>query len=107
MAILPALLVMPRHLLKGKSDMSRPYRHRRTYNAGTDGNNAAFVITILLLCSVWTHKAFMLKVEHYALIFGIACSVVVALAVLYKPFKAILSWHRKPNHDAEYMDTMT
>jgi restriction system protein len=48
----------------------------------------------------------MLKVEHYALIFAIACSIVVAVAVLYKAFKFIRKWHRKDASD-EAVDNMT
>jgi len=78
----------------------------RAYHSRSD-DHAGFIVVILLAGTVWVYKAFMLKVEHYALIFAIACSMAVALFLLYKPFKAIRSWHRKPSHRAESIDSMT
>lgn len=53
--------------------------------------DAGFALVILLAATVWAHKAFMLKVEHYALIFSITCSITVALTVLFNLFKRIRS----------------
>jgi HJR/Mrr/RecB family endonuclease len=80
--------------------MSRAYYSRSDDHTG-------FILVILLAGTVWAHKAFMLKVEHYALIFAIACSTAVALVMLYKPLKAIRSWHRKSNLGLESIDNMT
>jgi HJR/Mrr/RecB family endonuclease len=87
--------------------MSRAYHNRKTYRSKSGGNDAAFPVVILMACAVWAHKVFMLKVEHYALIFGIVCIILVALALLYKPFKSVRPWHCKPNHGAESIDNMT
>jgi len=76
------------------------------YHSRSD-DHAGFILVVLLTGTVWAHRASMLKVEHYALIFAVVCSAIVFLAVIYKSFKRIRSWHWKPHSSAEFIDTMT
>ena len=87
--------------------MARPYRPRKKYNAGSNGNDAVFPIIILVACGVWAHKAFMFKVEHYALIFGVACSVALALTVIYRLSKGMRSLHTGSIRNFASIDNMT
>jgi hypothetical protein len=88
--------------------MSYSYqRHSYHRNKGTE-NEAAFPLLILLACAVWAQKAVMVKIEHYALIFGVACSILVALAILRKPLRSLLSLRIKSGgNNVADVDTMT
>jgi HJR/Mrr/RecB family endonuclease len=87
--------------------MSRSYRHKRPHNTGSDGNNAAFVIILLLACTVWTHKALMLKVERYTMITGLIGTGLIGFAVLYKFLRVIKVWRWKRNPSLNIIDNMT
>jgi restriction system protein len=78
----------------------------RTYHSRSD-DHVGFILVILLIGAVGAHRTFMLKAEHYSIIFGIACSVAVALTILYKLLKAIRSWKRRKNPGLIAIDHMT
>jgi HJR/Mrr/RecB family endonuclease len=80
--------------------MSRKYYSRSDDHVG-------FILVILLVGAVGAHKAFMLKAERYALIFGIICSIAVALTISYKLFKRIRSWKPRISRGLIAIDSMT
>src|SRR5579863_4148754 len=57
--------------------MSYYQRHR-----GSD--DATFVFIVLLTCAVWTHRTFMQKVEHYALVTTVIFAVLLFIIWTYR-----------------------
>lgn len=86
--------------------MPHSYYNHRSYKSVSNGGHAAFILILLLLGVTWAHKTVMLKVEHYALIFSVACSVAVCLVIIYKQLRRSRSWPHKPNHASLDIDGM-
>lgn len=87
--------------------MSRSYRRRNSRYKNKADSDATFVIVLLLACGVWAHRAFMLKVEHYAIAMCIATIGVVGFVALYRFFRIKRLWSNRHNHDMDNVKCMT
>jgi HJR/Mrr/RecB family endonuclease len=83
------------------------YYHRRTYNAGSDGNNVAFVTVILLACSLFAHRAGLLKVEHIAKYVLLVTFVLLALIASIRFKNKFRNWKQQHSPDMSIIDVMT
>lgn len=67
----------------------------RCYNNGS--GDFAFVFSILLLCSLWTHKDLMIKIEHYAKLGLITAIIIVSAIALLRLVHRIKRWKINPS----------
>jgi hypothetical protein len=83
--------------------MSRSHHYRNP--SSTD--DVSFIVIILLAGSLWTHKALITKVEHYALLTCAVGGVVFVATIMYKVLKKLLSLHHRVNPNMSDINTMS
>jgi HJR/Mrr/RecB family endonuclease len=87
--------------------MSRSYYRLKPYSAGKDANDAVFIFCIFLFCSLWTHKALLLKVEHIAELAAISLTLLLITAFVIKLIRKSRPWKHIDTADIATIDQMT
>jgi len=75
--------------------------------SNTDTEHVTFIVVNLAACSLWTHKATIVKVEHIAIyVASIIAGIITAIAVL-RLVKRLRHWRQGHNSGLAAVDAMT
>lgn len=77
------------------------------YHHSSNADDIAFITVIFLACSLFAHKAGLLKVEHMAKCLLLVIFVLRSIATVFRLTKRVRSWKLQRCPDMYAVDTMT
>jgi len=75
--------------------------------SNTDTEHVTFIVIILLACSLWTHRAGIMQVEHIAKDVALTTAAIIIIVAAIRLAKKLRLWKRRHNPNIAAIDTMT